>query len=290
MAGVVNDRHKGGFFSGGAAQSITASTENIAASALGELEDILLTNLAADDILVYDQASGKWTNELKKSTLDSLDDITIASISSGEILTWNGTEWVNSTLAEAGVASTSNIPTDNSQLANGAGYITDYTVTEADVTTHQAALSITESQISDLQSYLTAEVDTLQTTTNRGATTSNAVTITDVTASTSTNSGALVVDGGVGIGGRLNVSGDTVISGDLIVDGTTFTVNSNTVNIGDNIVVLNADEVGVPSQDGGITIERGTAANVSFIWDESLDRWSLEDQELGDVIIDAGSY
>ena len=34
-------------------------------------------------------------------------------------------------------------------------YLTDYTVTEADVTTHQAALSITESQISDLGSYLT---------------------------------------------------------------------------------------------------------------------------------------
>lgn len=34
-------------------------------------------------------------------------------------------------------------------------YLTDYTVTEADVTTHQAALSITESQISDLQSYIT---------------------------------------------------------------------------------------------------------------------------------------
>lgn len=34
-------------------------------------------------------------------------------------------------------------------------YLTDYTVTEADVTQHQAALSITESQISDLQSYLT---------------------------------------------------------------------------------------------------------------------------------------
>jgi len=36
-----------------------------------------------------------------------------------------------------------------------AGYITGYTVTESDVTTHQAALSITESQISDLGSYAT---------------------------------------------------------------------------------------------------------------------------------------
>lgn len=34
-----------------------------------------------------------------------------------------------------------------------AGYISGYTVTEGDVTAHQAALSITESQISDLQSY-----------------------------------------------------------------------------------------------------------------------------------------
>jgi hypothetical protein len=38
---------------------------------------------------------------------------------------------------------------------NTAGFITDYTVTETDVTQHQASLSITESQISDLQSYLT---------------------------------------------------------------------------------------------------------------------------------------
>jgi len=46
--------------------------------------------------------------------------------------------------------------TNNNQLINGAGYITGYTVTESDVTTHQAALSITESQISDLGTYLTS--------------------------------------------------------------------------------------------------------------------------------------
>lgn len=37
-----------------------------------------------------------------------------------------------------------------------AAYISSYTVTEGDVTGHQAALSITESQISDLGSYITA--------------------------------------------------------------------------------------------------------------------------------------
>lgn len=48
------------------------------------------------------------------------------------------------------------VPTTISAFTNDSGYITDYTVTQADVTQYQAALSITESQISDLQSYLTS--------------------------------------------------------------------------------------------------------------------------------------
>lgn len=39
-------------------------------------------------------------------------------------------------------------------------YLTDYTVTQSDVTAHEAALIITESQISDLQTYLTSETFT----------------------------------------------------------------------------------------------------------------------------------
>ena len=44
-------------------------------------------------------------------------------------------------------------------------------------------------------------------------------------------------------------TGSVVIAGDLIVNGTTTTVNSNTVNIGDNLLVLNSDETGTPSQE-----------------------------------------
>jgi len=47
-----------------------------------------------------------------------------------------------------------------SQISDLGTYLTSYTVTESDVTTHQAALSITESQISDLQTYLTSETFT----------------------------------------------------------------------------------------------------------------------------------
>lgn len=52
---------------------------------------------------------------------------------------------------------TPTIPIDNSELVNGAGYITDYTVTSDDVTAHQGDIIITESQVSDLGSYLVAD-------------------------------------------------------------------------------------------------------------------------------------
>ena len=70
------------------------------------------------------------------------------------------------------------------------------------------------------------------------------------------------------------------IQGNLIVTGTTTSVNSNEVNIGDSIIKLNADEVGTPSQNAGFEVERGTSSNVSFIWDEDADRFSTVDQKL----------
>jgi hypothetical protein len=72
------------------------------------------------------------------------------------------------------------------------------------------------------------------------------------------------------------IAGDVVISGNLTISGTTTTVNSNTVSIGDNIIVLNSDETGSPSQDGGIEIQRGTSSNVSFLWNESTLTWKLK--------------
>ena len=70
--------------------------------------------------------------------------------------------------------------------------------------------------------------------------------------------------------------GEVTIEGNLTVKGTTTSVNSNEVNIGDSIILLNSDETSTPSQNGGIEIERGTSDNVRFVWDEVNDRWSAE--------------
>jgi hypothetical protein len=74
-------------------------------------------------------------------------------------------------------------------------------------------------------------------------------------------------------GDDISVAGNAVITGDLTVSGTTTSVNSNTVNIGDNQIVLNSDETGTPTQNGGIAIERGTSTNASIIWNETNDYW-----------------
>jgi hypothetical protein len=92
-----------------------------------------------------------------------------------------GLATVASTGAYSDLSGLPTIPTNNNQLTNGAGYITDYTVTEADVTQHQAALSITESQISDLGSYITAtSTDTLTNKTFDANGTGNSITNIEV--------------------------------------------------------------------------------------------------------------
>lgn len=81
-----------------------------------------------------------------------------------------------------------------------------------------------------------------------------------------------------------------VLAGNLTVNGTTTSVNSNEVNIGDSIIVLNSDETGTPSQNAGFEVERGTSANVSFVWNETDDAWDMGGYNLQNVTIDGGSY
>lgn len=73
----------------------------------------------------------------------------------------------------------------------------------------------------------------------------------------------------------LMVGGGVFITGNLVVSGTTSTINSETVNIADNKIVLNSNYSGsTPTEDAGIVVERGTKGNYEFIWDESAKGWS----------------
>jgi len=89
--------------------------------------------------------------------------------------------------------------------------------------------------------------------------------------------------------GDFTFDDNVIVEGNLTVNGTTTSVNSNTVNIGDNIIVLNSDETGTPSQDAGIEIERGTSTNARIMWDESEDYWSAGLVGAESKIITAGN-
>lgn len=67
-----------------------------------------------------------------------------------------------------------------------------------------------------------------------------------------------------------------LIVNNLTVAGTTTTVNSETVTIDDNIIVLNNNvSSGTPTEDGGVQVRRGASTSASVLWDETNDRWAV---------------
>jgi hypothetical protein len=70
----------------------------------------------------------------------------------------------------------------------------------------------------------------------------------------------------------LTVGRDLTVVGNLFVQGTTTTVDSTTVQIGDNIIELN----GTGAQNGGLLVKDPTAPNTasgSLLWDSTNDYW-----------------
>ena len=86
------------------------------------------------------------------------------------------------------------------------------------------------------------------------------------------------------IAGDKTFSNNVAINGDLTVSGAVTSKLSEEVLIEDNMVVLNSNETGTPSENAGIEVERGTAANASVFWGESTDRWYFTDGTNTNVI------
>ena len=75
---------------------------------------------------------------------------------------------------------------------------------------------------------------------------------------------------------NVTANGNLTVAGNLTVSGTTTTVNTETINLADNQIVLNSNYTGSsPTENGGIEIERGTLANKTLVWDETADKWTV---------------
>ena len=75
------------------------------------------------------------------------------------------------------------------------------------------------------------------------------------------------------VGGAKTFSADAIFSGNITVNGTQTILNTETLTVDDNILVLNNNEAGTPSQNAGIEVERGTSTNVQLRWNETNDEW-----------------
>jgi hypothetical protein len=63
---------------------------------LGDIPDVNVTGLADNYILKYDSGTSKWI--VVDHKLNEIEDVTITSATNGQVLTWNGTAWVNAAI------------------------------------------------------------------------------------------------------------------------------------------------------------------------------------------------
>jgi hypothetical protein len=73
------------------------------------------------------------------------------------------------------------------------------------------------------------------------------------------------------------ITSNMTVNGNLTVNGTQFTVNTQTVEVRDNILVINSGQVGsgVSAGSAGFTVDRGDAIDYQLLFDETDDKFKL---------------
>lgn len=81
----------------------------------------------------------------------------------------------------------------------------------------------------------------------------------------------------VGLPDDVTITNNLSIGGNLSVSGSVTYINTETLEVADNLIVLNSNvsASAVPIENAGIEINRGASADVSILWNESSDLWTL---------------
>jgi hypothetical protein len=78
----------------------------------------------------------------------------------------------------------------------------------------------------------------------------------------------------IGLPDNVTIGGTLTVTGDLDVTGAINSVSTSTINVEDNLFLLNSTVTGTPSLNAGLEVERGDSTNASLIWNETSDKWS----------------
>jgi len=173
--------------------------------------------------------------------LDSLSDVVISTPANNQFLKYNGSAWVNAVSTE---------------IQN----ITDL----ADVTITSAANNqFIRYNGSAWVNSSVAEIVNIND-------------LLDVTLSSAVANQVLLYNGSAWVNtSNPTIAGNLTVSGNLTVTGTNTVINTTELHVADNVIILNNDVTGTPSENGGLEIERGTSTNVVFRWNETSDRWEF---------------
>ena len=173
--------------------------------------------------------------------LDSLTDVVISTPANNQFLKYNGSAWVNAVSTE---------------IQN----ITDL----ADVTITSAANN--QFIRYNGSAWINSSVAEIV----------NINDLLDVTLSSAVANQVLLYNGSAWVNtSNPTIAGNLTVSGNLTVTGTNTVINTTELHVADNVIILNNDVTGTPSENGGLEIERGTSTNVVFRWNETSDRWEF---------------
>jgi cytoskeletal protein CcmA (bactofilin family) len=149
--------------------TVNVSVSDTLVTNLASLTDVTVTSPSDGESLAYDDASGTWVNssagvgDMIKSVYDTNDDGTVNSADVASSLTGAQASAIIANTAKVSfdwdydytdLINTPTIPTNNNELANGAGYITGFTVASSDLT----GLNISE--LTNDSGYITGYTET----------------------------------------------------------------------------------------------------------------------------------
>ena len=254
----------------GAASSAQTAAQNYAAN--------LVANVATSFEVAGDSGTSK-TITSGSDTLTILGGTGLSSVTSNtDTITLN----LDSTSVSAG--SYGNANTIPNYTVDAQGRLTSASNT---------AISILASQVSDFQANTRAQISAsgseLAYNSSTGVISFASAGVTSLTGTAnevevSASNGAVTV----GLPSNVTIGQDLTVTGNLTVQGNTTTLNTETLAVEDNKVLLNSSVTGVPSADAGIEVERGDSNNVELRWNETADKWQFSNDgtnyaNLGDV-------
>jgi hypothetical protein len=192
------------------------------------------------------------------------DKLFIGNTAGTGVIEIGGKYWVDAAIAAFLQANTAYSQGNTSSTIGSAAYgqaNAAYTQANTSLTTGQAAFGQANTALTTGQAaFLTG---------NLAFTQANTALTTGQAAFAKANA-ALPLTGGT-------ISGDLVVTQNLTVSGVVTYANTQTLMIGDNIFVVNADLPSdvAPSEDAGFEVNRGSSSNVALIWNEATDKWTF---------------